>query len=72
MTPRLVYFPSINQDMHIGIYIPDSMCMYVCLSSELLLCALCVLVVCQDLRHNAGSVGDRQVKWVCVCVCSCV
>lgn len=23
-----------------------------------------------DLRHNAGSVSDRQVKWVCVCVCA--
>lgn len=23
----------------------------------------------QDLRHNVGSVSDRQVKAVCVCVC---
>lgn len=25
-----------------------------------------------SVRLNAGSVGDRQVKWVCVYVCVCV
>ena len=70
MTLRLVYFLP-----HISVCISEHICVSAsAIPQSEVLCALSGFVrflasVCQVLRHNAGSVSDRQVKWVCVCLC---
>lgn len=73
MTPRPVYLLLQISVMSLALYVRMCMCVLLHFLKVSFFCAVSVCVflatVCQVLRHNAGSVSDRQVKWVCVCVC---
>lgn len=73
MTPRPVYLLLQISVMNLALCVRMCVLVHFLKVSFFSAVSVCVFLasVCQVLRHNAGSVSDRQVKWVCVCVCVC-